>query len=124
MASANSKAGAARILQVLDWNQLPLVLTNEDIAALFRMSLRTVQDYAWRAPERLPPRLHIPGSAGVRYSRDIVRSWLEDIVAGRLTPPPRKLSGCPLGRQPGSTTENLRARREAESAAQEAPGGP
>jgi hypothetical protein len=109
---------SSHLTQVHDWNQLPLILTNEHIASLLVKSKRTVQDDAARAPWRLPPRLQIPGTAGVRYAREEVRTWLENLGEGKLPPRPADLPiGRRRGRPPGSTTKALRARRDAQRAA-------
>lgn len=99
-------------------DQLPVLLTNRELASLLKKSLRSVRDDASRAPWRLPPRLIIPGATGVRYAHVEVLRWLDDAAAGRLSPPPAKeLSGRRRGRSTGSTITALRARRDDERAA-------
>ena len=85
-------------------DQLPLLLTNRELASLLKKSITSVQDDASRAPWRLPPRLIIPGATGVRYAHVEVLRWLDDAAAGRLSPPPAKeSSGRRRGRSTGST---------------------
>lgn len=98
----------------INWDQEPLILTNTDIARLVRKRLSTVQADAWRAPWRLPPRMDIPGTAGVRYDRETVRRWFESRATGQPQPRRRTPDGPPLGRPPGTTIPELRARREDE----------
>lgn len=106
------------LLQVHDWDQLPLILTNEHIAKLLHKSLRSIQDDASRAPWRLPPRLPIPGTRGVRYLRDEVRRWFEG-SSGGTTPqpaPPPPSPGAPTGvrrrgRPRGTTGHAMRVAR-------------
>lgn len=51
----------------------PLLLTAHDLAALLRVSLRTVR--CWDAGGRLPQPIHVGRS--VRWRRDEIREWVE-----------------------------------------------
>lgn len=94
----------------LVWERLPLVLTNRHVAEILHKSEKTVRDDASRAPWRLPPRLQIPGTAHVRYSRDAVRQWLDGLTPSQPTPPPPALARR-RGRPRGTSSVVVRALR-------------
>ena len=57
-------------------------LTIEDLAHILKKSVRTIKNDVSRAPERLPPRLKIPGSDKVLWRANTVRDWLASHDSG------------------------------------------
>ena len=52
-------------------------LTIKDLAKILNKSEKTIKNDVSRAPERLPPRLRIPGSDRVLWRAKTVCEWLE-----------------------------------------------
>ena len=76
---------------------LPKTLTVEDLAAVLHKDVATVAADVSRAPERLPPRLVIPGQKKPLWLEDDVVEWLRQCSAGAASrvrkPVRRKRSG-------------------------------
>ena len=96
--------------KINDWDQVPLILTIQDLADLLKKSVASVRSDITRAPGRLPPPLKIPGARAVRFSKDSLIEWIE----GLASPPAAPSAPAPArrrGRPAGSTTQVLQARR-------------
>jgi predicted DNA-binding transcriptional regulator AlpA len=55
------------------------LLTREDIAALLHIKPATVHDRLYRHPEKLPPRIKIPGSSKPLWLEEDVIDWLRKL---------------------------------------------
>ena len=53
-------------------------LTIPDLARILRRSETTVATEVSKAPHKLPPRLHLPGSRRVLWLESDVHKWLKD----------------------------------------------
>lgn len=60
-------------------------LTIKDLAVILKKSEKTIKNDVSRAPERLPPRLKIPGSDKVLWRANTVREWLAKHETGQPT---------------------------------------
>lgn len=56
------------------------LINTKDLAKLLGLTVGSVHQYASRAPERLPPRMRLPGRR-LQWDRDVVMAWLEDHAA-------------------------------------------
>lgn len=70
---------------------MKLVLDSKGLAAALSLPLNTVQQYASKYPERLPPRLHTPNRR-LMWSVKDVEAWIESHRAGARPALPE--SGC------------------------------
>ena len=57
-------------------DDLPEVVTIDDIAKLLRLHVNTVRADLHRRPESLPPRIRLPGRRTVRFLKADVLTWL------------------------------------------------
>lgn len=55
----------------------PLVIDVAGLAAMLGLSPKTVQQDVYRRPDRLPPRLLVPGVRRILWLRKDVERWLE-----------------------------------------------
>lgn len=51
------------------------ILDTKDLAELLRLSVGTIHQYASKSPEKLPPRLHVPGRR-LQWAEEDVEDWL------------------------------------------------
>lgn len=65
---------------------LPLLLTDDDLAALLSVSKKTLQN---KPAHQLPPSIRIPGCRGPRYRLREVLAWLDGLPAAQPAPQPR-----------------------------------
>lgn len=57
-------------------DDLPEVVTIDDIAKLLRLHVNTVRADLHRRPDSLPPRIRLPGRRTVRFLKADVLTWL------------------------------------------------
>ncbi len=72
---------------------IPRLLTQEDLARLLRVSVKTIQNRQYLHPETLPPSLYLPGCRGPRYLQADVLAWLENarVVPAKPEPVQKKV---------------------------------
>lgn len=56
------------------------LLTVADLAAILRLSPKTLKSDVSRRPETLPPRVRVPGGRRVLWRAKDVEAWLEQRV--------------------------------------------
>lgn len=55
---------------------MELVIDTKGLAELLRLSVGTIHQYASKAPEKLPPRLQLPGRR-LQWAVEDVQAWLQ-----------------------------------------------
>ncbi len=57
---------------------IPKLLTQQDLARILGVGVKTIQNRQYLHPETLPPSLYLPGCRGPRYLQADVLAWLEN----------------------------------------------
>lgn len=55
---------------------MQLILNTKELAKVLHLSVGTIHQYATKAPERLPPRLKLPGRR-LQWAAKDVQAWVE-----------------------------------------------
>lgn len=65
---------------------MPPLLTVDDLAAVLRISVKTIWNRRMKAPHTLPPSINLPGTTGLRWRQQDVEAWIDAYAAPKTRP--------------------------------------